>query len=99
MSGRTCQMLRGLWFVGLDAEVRIRTDANNLDSTASTTHSQEQQDPNQTIQNSDVEEGGWLRSYCRSFACAYGTLCVYLTVARNEVLILETSLLLFKLGG
>ena len=39
----TCQMLRGLWkdISGLDAEIHMRTDANNLVSTASTTHSPE----------------------------------------------------------
>ena len=57
-------MLRGLWkdISGLDAEIHIRTDANNLVSTASTTHSPEQQE---TIHmNSDVEEGSVLGSYC-----------------------------------
>ena len=37
----TCQMLRGLRkdISGMDAEIHMRTDANNLVSTASTTHS------------------------------------------------------------
>ena len=48
----TCQMLRGLWkdISGLDAEIHIRTDANNLVSTASTTHSPEQQETIHMIQ-------------------------------------------------
>ena len=39
-------MLRGLWkdISGLDAEIHMRTDANNLVSAASTTHSPEQQE-------------------------------------------------------
>ena len=57
-------MLRGLWkdISGLDAEIHIRTDANNLVSTASTTHS-----PGATGNNShdsDAEEGSVLGSYC-----------------------------------
>ena len=42
----TCQMLRGLWkdISGMDAEIHIRTDANNLVTTASTTHAPEQQE-------------------------------------------------------
>ena len=57
-------MLRGLWkdISGLDAEIHIRTDANNLVSTASTTHSPEQQENNS--HDSDVEEGSVLGSYC-----------------------------------
>ena len=45
-------MLRGLWkgISGLDAEIHIRTDANNLVSTASTTHSPEQQETIHMIQ-------------------------------------------------
>ena len=45
-------MLRGLWkdISGLDAEIHIRTDANNLVSTASTTHSPEQQEAIHMIQ-------------------------------------------------
>ena len=48
----TCQMLRGLWkdISGLDAEIHMRTDANNLVSTASTTHSPEQQETIHMIQ-------------------------------------------------
>ena len=58
-------MLRGLWkdISGLDAEIHIRTDANNLVSTASTTHSPEQQETIHMIQNSDAEEGSVLGSY------------------------------------
>ena len=45
-------MLRGLWkdISGLDAEIHMRTDANNLVSTASTTHSPEQQETIHMIQ-------------------------------------------------
>ena len=48
----TCQMLRGLWkdISGLDAEIHMRTDANHLVSTASTTHSPEQQETIHMIQ-------------------------------------------------
>ena len=48
----TCQMLRGLWkdISGLDAEIHIRTDANNLVTTASTTHAPEQQETIHMIQ-------------------------------------------------
>ena len=48
----TCQMLRGLWkdIGGLDAEIHIRTDANNLVTTASTTHAPEQQETIHMIQ-------------------------------------------------
>ena len=48
----TCQMLRGLRkdIGGLDAEIHMRTDANNLVSTASTTHSPEQQETIHMIQ-------------------------------------------------
>ena len=48
----TCQMIRGLWkdISGLDAEIHMRTDANNLVSTASTTHSPEQQETIHMIQ-------------------------------------------------
>ena len=40
----TCQMLRGLWkdISGLDAEIHLRTDANNLVSTASTSFEQQE---------------------------------------------------------
>ena len=46
-------MLRGLWkdISGLDAETHMRTDANNLVSTASTTHSPEQQETIHMIQS------------------------------------------------
>ena len=42
----TYQMLRGLWkdISGMDAEIDMRTDANNLVTTASTTHAPEQQE-------------------------------------------------------
>ena len=61
----TCQIAS--WSVegiisGLDAEIHMRTDANNLVSTASTTHSPEQQETIHMIQN--VEEGSLLRGYC-----------------------------------
>ena len=48
----TCQMLRGLWkdISGMDAEIHIRTDANNLVTTASTTHAPEQQETIHMIQ-------------------------------------------------
>ena len=48
----TCQMLRGLWkdVSGMDAEIHIRTDANNLVTTASTTHAPEQQETIHMIQ-------------------------------------------------
>ena len=48
----TCQMLRGLWkdMTGLDAEIHIRTDANNLVTTASTTHAPEQQETTHMVQ-------------------------------------------------
>ena len=48
----TTQMLRGLWkdTTGQDAEIHMRTDANNLVSTASTTHIPEQQETIHTIQ-------------------------------------------------
>ncbi|CAE7449626.1 RE1 [Symbiodinium natans] len=48
----TCQMLRGLWkdISGLDAEIHMRTDANNLVTTASTTHAPEQQETIHMIQ-------------------------------------------------
>ena len=48
----TCQMLRGLWkdISGLDAEIHIRTDANNLVTTASTTRAPEQQETIHMIQ-------------------------------------------------
>ena len=46
----TYQMLRGLWkdISGMDAEIHIRTDANNLVTTASTTHAPEQQEKQST---------------------------------------------------
>jgi len=42
----TCQFLRGLWMdiSGSAAEVHMRTDANNLVTTASTTHLPEQKE-------------------------------------------------------
>jgi hypothetical protein len=48
----TCQMLRGLWkdISGLIAPIHIRTDANNLVTTASTTHIPEQQETIHMIQ-------------------------------------------------
>ena len=48
----TCQMLCGAWkdIGGLDAEIHMRTGANNLVSTASTTHSPEQQETIHMIQ-------------------------------------------------
>ena len=48
----TCQMLCGLWkdISGMDAEVQMRTDANNLVTTASTTHAPEPQATIQMIQ-------------------------------------------------
>ena len=57
-------MLRGLWkdISGLDAEIHMRTDANNLVSTASTTYSPEQQENHS--HDSNVEEGSLLRGYC-----------------------------------
>ena len=46
------QMLRGLWkdISGMDAEIYVRTDANNLVTTASTAHAPEQQETTHTIQ-------------------------------------------------
>ena len=48
----TCQMLRGLWkdISGADACTHMRTDANNLVTTASATHVPEQQEKNHMIQ-------------------------------------------------
>ena len=48
----TCQMLRGLWkdISGADACIHTRTDANNLVTTASTTHVPEQQETIHMIQ-------------------------------------------------
>ena len=48
----TCQMLRGLWkdISGADACIHMRTDANNLVTTASTTHVREQQETIHMIQ-------------------------------------------------
>ena len=48
----TCQLLRGLWkdISRLDSEIHMRTDATNLVSTASTTHSPEQQETIHMIQ-------------------------------------------------
>ena len=48
----TCQMLRGLIkdITGLSSEIHMRTDANNLVTTASTTHVPEQQETTHMIQ-------------------------------------------------
>jgi len=48
----TCQFLRGLWMdiSGEAAEIHIRTDANNLVTTAGTTHLPEQKETIHTIQ-------------------------------------------------
>ena len=48
----TCQMLRGLIkdITGLSSEIHMRTDANNLVPTASTTHVPEQQETIHMIQ-------------------------------------------------
>ena len=48
----TCQMLRGLWkdISGAAASTHTRTDANNLVTTASTTHVPEQQETLHMIQ-------------------------------------------------
>ena len=48
----TCQILRGLWkdISGFDAEIPMRTDANNLVLTTSTTHAPEQQETIPMIQ-------------------------------------------------
>ena len=48
----TYQMLRGLWkdISGTDAEIHMRTDANNLITTTSTTHAPEQQETIHMIQ-------------------------------------------------
>ena len=48
----TCQMLRGLIkdIIGLSSEIHMRTDANNLVTTASTTHVPEQQETIHMIQ-------------------------------------------------
>ena len=42
----TCLLLKGLWadLSGEDAELHLRTDANNLITTAKTTHQLEQND-------------------------------------------------------
>ena len=47
-----CQMLRGLWkdISRMDAEIHMRTDANNIVTTASTTHAPEQQEMIHMIQ-------------------------------------------------
>ena len=47
-----CQMLRGLWkdISGMDAEIHMRTDANNRVTTAATTHAPEQQETIHMIQ-------------------------------------------------
>ena len=48
----TCQMLRGVIkdITGLSSEIHMRTDANNLVTTASTTHVPEQQETIHVIQ-------------------------------------------------
>ena len=48
----TCQFLRGLWMdiSGCEAELHMRTDANNLVTTASTTHLPEQKETIHMIQ-------------------------------------------------
>ena len=48
----TCLFLRGLWadLSGQDAEIHMRTDANNLVTTASTTHAPEQKETIHLIQ-------------------------------------------------
>ena len=48
----TCQFLKGLWMdmTGQEAEIHIRTDANNLVATASTTHLPEQKETIHMIQ-------------------------------------------------
>ena len=56
-----CQMLRGLWMdmSGQSVEVHLRTDANNLVTTASSTHLPEQRDhPHDT----DVEKRSMFRT-------------------------------------
>ena len=60
----TCQMLRGLWkdISGLDAETHMRTDADNLVSTASTTHSPRA--AGNHSHDSNAEEGSLLWGYC-----------------------------------
>ena len=60
----TCQMLRGLWkdISGLDAEIHIRADANNLVTTASnnTCSRTARNNPH----DSNAEEGSLFRSHC-----------------------------------
>ena len=48
----TCQMLRGLWMdiSSAHADIHIRTDANNLATTASSTHLPEQRETIHMIQ-------------------------------------------------
>ena len=82
----TCQMLRGLWqdLSGLDAEIHIRTDANNLVSTASTTHSPEQQETVHMIQMLRKEAcSGAIADLLIFLTCVLNTVC--LTVSRNQV--------------
>ena len=59
----TCQMLRGLIkdITGLSSEIHIRTDANNLVTTASTTHVPEQQETIHMIQM-----GSMFRLHCHT---------------------------------
>ena len=82
-------MLRGLWKVisGAAAEVQMGTHANNLVSTASTTHSPEQQETIHMIQMLRKEVAQELSPMF--LMCVRNT--VYLTVSRNEVLYLGTS--------
>ena len=49
----TCQFLRGLWMdmTGMALAIHLRTDANNLVSTASTTHLPEQKETVHMITN------------------------------------------------
>ena len=48
----SCQFMKGLWMdiSGLDSEVHMRTDANNLVTTASTTHLPDQKETIHMIQ-------------------------------------------------
>ena len=61
----TCQMLRGLTkdITGLSSEIHMRTDANNLVTTASTTHVPEQQETIHMIKGSLGGETSVLRTF------------------------------------
>ena len=61
----TCQMLRGLIkdITGLSSEIHMRNDANNLVTTASTTHVPEQQETIHMIQM--LGERSMFRIHCR----------------------------------